>query len=296
VKLLLDTDIGSDIDDAMCLAYLLSQPRCELLGVTTVSGDVEARARLVSALCRAAGRDVPIYPGASEPLLVPQRQPHAPQAAMIGRWAHATEFPRGEAVEFLRRTIRAHPGEVTLLAIGPMTNVALLFAVDPEIPSLLGGLMLMLGWFTDRPPVADLGDWNALCDPHAAALVYRAPVAVHRTVTYDVTQRVSLPSSEFQVRFRTGLLQVVRDFAAGESDGWDEVFFHDPLAAATLFDDRLCLFHQGTAQIDLASDATMGMSRWTPGGGRHEIALEVDPAAFFAHYFSVCDPTAQAMG
>lgn len=61
VKLLLDTDIGSDIDDAVCLAYLLAQPQCELLGITTVSGEPIRRAMIASAICTAAGKDVPIY-------------------------------------------------------------------------------------------------------------------------------------------------------------------------------------------------------------------------------------------
>ena len=83
IKVLLDTDIGSDIDDAVCLAYLLAQPECELLGITTVSGEVEKRAQIASALCRTAGRQVPIFPGTADPLLVPQKQPQAPQAAAL---------------------------------------------------------------------------------------------------------------------------------------------------------------------------------------------------------------------
>ena len=59
-KVILDTDIGSDIDDAICLAYLLSQPECDLLGITTVSGEVRERAKLASALCKTAGREVSI--------------------------------------------------------------------------------------------------------------------------------------------------------------------------------------------------------------------------------------------
>ena len=73
MKVLLDTDIGSDIDDAVCLAYLLAQPDCELLGVTTVTGEGQRRAMLASALCREAGQDVPIYIGAEQPLLIEQR-------------------------------------------------------------------------------------------------------------------------------------------------------------------------------------------------------------------------------
>ena len=77
-KLLLDTDIGSDIDDAVCLAYLLAQKECELLGVTTVTGEAVKRAMMADAMCQVAGREVPILPGLEAPLLIASRQPHAP--------------------------------------------------------------------------------------------------------------------------------------------------------------------------------------------------------------------------
>src|SRR6185369_15494299 len=98
MKVIYDTDIGSDIDDAVALAYLLAQPECELLGITTVTGQAAQRAQLASALCLNAGREIPIFPGREVPLLVPQLQPLAPQAAAVRRWRHAADFPRGEAV------------------------------------------------------------------------------------------------------------------------------------------------------------------------------------------------------
>ena len=63
VKILLDTDIGSDIDDALCLAYLLAQPRCEILGITTCSSEPEKRAEIVDSMCRYMGKEIPIFPG-----------------------------------------------------------------------------------------------------------------------------------------------------------------------------------------------------------------------------------------
>ena len=129
----LDTDIGSDIDDAVCLAYLLRQPRCELLGVTTVSGEPQKRAMLVDVVCRSAGRTgIPIHSGTESPLLGPQKQPVAPQSVVLDKLAHSTDFQPNSAVEFMRETIRSRPGEITLLTIGPLTNAALLFAIDPE--------------------------------------------------------------------------------------------------------------------------------------------------------------------
>ncbi|GAH47668.1 unnamed protein product, partial [marine sediment metagenome] len=93
-KILLDTDIGSDIDDALCLAYLLAQPKCELLGITTVTGQADKRAMLASILCKAAGKDIPILPGSEEPILVPQKQNLTPQAVVLKKWSHKKRFPR----------------------------------------------------------------------------------------------------------------------------------------------------------------------------------------------------------
>lgn len=295
-RILLDTDIDitGDIDDAMCLAYLLAQPACELLGVTTVTWDTRRRAMVASALCRAAGRDVPIFPGARAPLLVPL--PAIPpgdgedrEAQVLGRWPHATDFPEGETVEFMRRTVRRYPGEVVLLAIGPLTNVALLFAADPTVPALLKGLVVMGGVFGGRVAGAGLREWNALVDPHAAAIVYRAGVARHRSVGLDVTHELRLEAAEVRKRLgaaHTGLL-------ADMLDAWFQrapaVTFHDPLAAAVIFDEQVCGFARGTVEVELASERLRGLTHWSPGGAapRHEVALEVAGERFFAHYFAV---------
>ncbi|GAB3975995.1 nucleoside hydrolase [Plantactinospora veratri] len=291
---LLDTDIGNDIDDAVCLAYLLAQPDCDLLGITTVSAEPAARAALASALCRAAGRSVPIYPGAAEPLASPPVQGPPPQAAALARWEHETSFPTGAAVEFLRQTIRAHPGEVTLLAIGPLTNVALLFAVDPEVPALLRSLVLMGGAFTSVPGP----EWNIHCDPYAAARVYATPVPVHRSVGLDVTTRVRMDADAFLERCANPLLRPVADMAASWFAERPEVTFHDPLAAMTLFAPALCTFAPGGVAVDTGGGPAAGNTTFRPAAGGnspaagsapHEVAVEVRPRAALDHYFEVVD-------
>ena len=212
-KVLLDTDIGSDIDDAVCLAYLLANPECDLLGITTVTGQAVVRAQMASALSMVAGREIPIYPGAESPLLVDQRQKLAAQGFALDHWPHQKEFPMGEAVEFMRRTIHDNPGEVTLLTIGPLTNIALLLAADPQIPGLLKRLVLMCGVFTGKTVGVDAREWNAMLDPHATAMVYRSPVAIHRSIGLDVTLQVTLPAAEVRRRFQAPQLQPVLDFA-----------------------------------------------------------------------------------
>jgi len=291
VRVLLDTDIGTDIDDAVCLAYLLLHPDCDLLGITTVTGEAEKRAMLASAICRRAGRDIPIYPGAEHPLVIEQHQPRAQQAEALGSWDHQTRFPRGEAVAFMRETIRKHPGEVTLLSIAPLTNLGLLFSVDPDIPSLLKGLVMMCGLF--HGPIPNYGplEWNAIGDPHASAIVYRAPVKVHRSVGLDVTSRVSMRAEEFRRGFRSDLFAPIQDFANVWFREWPGTTFHDPLAAAAIFNPDVCGFTRGNVEIELGDQHAMGLTRWTEDpAGRHEVAFDVNPSAFFAHFRSIVQP------
>lgn len=296
IKVLLDTDIGTDIDDAVCLAYLLSNPDCNLMGITTVSGEAVKRAQMADALCRAAGQAVPIYPGAENPLLVPQIQTKAQQAIQLKNWEHETSFPPGRAVPFLAQTIRNNPREIILLSIGPMTNLALLFRMDPEIPSLLKGLVSMCGIFTNRTAGVGPQEWNALLDPHAAAIVYSSCLNFHRSIGLDVTVKVQMKIEEFRDRFQTPLLRVVEDFAQVFFQKAKTVIFHDPLAAATVFDPDICVFQKGLVEVEYTSpnEKVRGMTLWTPDvfltepeKARHEVALTVDSDRFFTHYFSV---------
>ena len=118
VKILLGTDIVSDIYDAVTLAYLLVQVRRDLLGITTVSRLPIERAMVASAICNTAGLNVPIILGAEKPLDGPIRQPKVPQTEVLTRWPHETVFSDVSATEFMAKTIRSNPGEVVLLAVG----------------------------------------------------------------------------------------------------------------------------------------------------------------------------------
>ena len=291
IPVLLDTDIGTDIDDAVALAYLLRQPRCELLGITTVTGEADKRAMLADAVCRAAGRDeVPIHVGAQSPLIVPTKQPHAAQAeALTEQWPHRKFGTAPTAVEFLRETIRARPGEITLLTIGPLTNIALLFALDPEIPGLLKQLVMMGGWFFARPAP----EWNILNDPHAAQMVFAAPVPSLTAVGIDVTGQCTLPADECRRRFTEvgGPLAPVAAMAEVWFRHVDRITFHDPLAAALIFEPSLCRTEPHRVMVELASPHVPGQTLIVGGGDGAPkpplLAAEVDRDAFFAHYFSV---------
>ncbi|BCB73592.1 nucleoside hydrolase [Phytohabitans flavus] len=279
-KILLDTDIGSDIDDAVCLAYLLAQPSCDLLGITTVTGEATKRAMLASALCRVAGADVPIRPGTETTLSgTPSPQALAHQADRVVGWPHETEFVPDDAVDFLARTIREHRGEVTLLTVGPLTNAALLFDRHPDVAALLKALVLMGGRYTTEGKP----EWNIGCDPAAAAQVFAAPVPRVRALGLDVTRQVYMDADAFSARCTAPLLRPVRDFAAVWFAERDGIYFHDPLAAVAIFDDEVCAFTRG--EVTVAAD---GATVWQPRpDGRHEVATAVDPARFFTDYFGV---------
>ncbi|MDQ2732700.1 MAG: nucleoside hydrolase [Armatimonadota bacterium] len=293
VPLLFDTDIGSDIDDAVALAYLLKQPRCELLGITTVTGEPERRASLASAVCRAAGRtDIPIHVGTEAPLLNPQRQPHATQAeALTDEWPHANFGKENTAVRFLQDTIRARPGELTLLTVGPLTNIALLFALDPEIPSLLKQLVMMGGWFFSKTPDGRDREWNILCDPHAAARVFMAPIDHFKAVGIDVTGQCQIPADECRQRFKQagGPLAPVAAMAEVWFRDAAAITFHDPLAAAVVFDESLCQFKPGHVEVELDGFAAGGRTlvSYDSSSQPHQLASGVEPERFFEHYFSV---------
>jgi purine nucleosidase len=289
IPILFDTDIGSDIDDAVALAYLLRHPECELVGVTTVSGEPVERARLADAVCQAAGRaDVPIHAGAGLPFLGPSRQPHAPQKSVLPRWPHRADFPPNTAVPFLQQAIRARPGEITLLAVGPLTNVGVLLAMDPELPSLLKRLVLMGGTFSSRTPFAARTEWNILNDPYAAARVFAAPVPEFAAFGLDVTLTCTLPAADCRQRLRGGPLDVVADMAEVWFHRAEQITFHDPLAAVAVFHPDVCRYERGRAEVELTSPRVPGMTHWSPDEqGPHHVAMEVEADRFFQHYFAV---------
>lgn len=290
MKLLLDTDIGSDIDDAVCLAYLLMQPDCNLLGITTVTGQAHRRAAMASAICRCAGQDIPIIPGSENPLIVEQRQPMAQQSVRLSNWPHDEEFMETPAVSFLAETILAHPGEVTLLTIGPLTNIALLFVIYPDVIPALRRLVVMGGKFFQMSKGSMIVEWNIFLDPHAARIVYGTPIPIHQSIGLDVTHQVRLPAESIKQEFRHPILQPVLDFAEVWFDQNDFLVFHDPLAAVSIFNSKVCQFKSGVVDVNLDPRAgPLGLTTLSKvaGQGPHQVASDVDTHHFFTSFFKV---------
>ncbi len=285
-KVILDTDIGTDIDDSECLAYLLCQERCDLLGITTVSGEAVERAMLASVIMREAGKKVPLHPGADKPLCSKNYQPHAGQKEKLAFWEHDTDFEPYSAIEFLKETIEANPNEVVLLAIGPLTNIALLCASYPETVKKLKELVIMGGEFFQPDKYAE---WNIRCDPYAAKIVLESGIKM-RLIGLDVTRKVTMKTAEFAEKFTSKVLKPVKDFSEVWFRNSEISTFHDPLAATVIFED-MCTFKQGTVTVDLTGigekEGLKGRTYFEEGDGCHFVADTVQPEKFFEHYFEL---------
>lgn len=307
-KVLLDFDIGTEIDDAIALAYLLANPECELVGITTSCGESIKRAEMASVLCRAAGKKVPIHAGCERPLLIPQMETTAPQAAILPHYEHDTGFAPNTAIPFMQKVIRENPGEVTLLAVAPMTNLGLLFAMDPELPELLDGLYLLCGSpthqrhdvVTESLSAMERDDFirvlasqgilenNSIVDPHATSIVYRARCRNFVNIGNNVSSRVVMTPEEAERRFRHPIMQVVMSIAREWFKDEPRVSFHDPLAAVCIFNDDVCSYKRGYMDCVLDSRLLGGMTifREDPAGP-HQVAWDVDGDKFSEHLFEV---------
>lgn len=186
VKVFIDTDIGSDVDDVLALLMALGRSDYQVLGVSTVNGPVRERARLVHAvLNRLRREDVPVGPGVGSTLLR-DKQPRHQAGSVLGKFEALPPLPADSphGVDLLIEQIQAHPG-LTVVAIGPLTNMALAIIKDPSIVDDIGQLIIV-GGATHLPPevakasiyVDYKSEYNLNSDPHAAQVVFGSGVPI----------------------------------------------------------------------------------------------------------------------
>ena len=298
-KILLDTDIGGDIDDAVCLAYLLREPRCELMGITTVCGDPELRAAVADALCRAEGREIPIVAGTDRTLSPVPVYPRPEGAGALARWPHR-DFAKRDAPAFLYERISDHPGQVTLVSVGNMTNIAELFLRHPDAAGLLKGMYVMNGYFGTLPLPSPDHNWNAWADPRASEIALAARVPMLRLFPLEVTRQLTLDAADvanLPLRGGDRLLRAVRDFGSAWLMSQGKLTLHDPLAAASVFDDGLCRFERGRVRVETRDEARFGETRFTPDReGNVELARSVDSARFYGSLFAALGGPSRKQG
>jgi purine nucleosidase len=290
-RVFLDTDIGSDVDDCLALAFLLASPEIELVGVSCVYGDVELRARMIQKLLRLAGRDhIPITLGSRQTLV----GTHAVYwGGYEGDGLLAADDPPlsvvpQHAVDHIIETVMTSPGEIHLLAIGPLTNVALAIRKEPQLVTALGSLVIM-GGAARGPNRWHIGyaEHNIKCDPEAAQVVFGSGVPI-TLVPLDVTLQVRIDQAGVE-RIRaegSAYHQAVADqvlrYPPFIRQGW--TFLHDPLAAAVLIDPGLVRYEPLEVEVETAGRVSTGMtlmrSPRTPDRTPAQVALEVDAARF----------------
>lgn len=259
MKIWVDTDIGSEIDDALALAYLLCNQAVEILGISTVTDKAQIRAMLASALCLAAGRpDIPIYPGCEESLPGKPFGQQVSQADALRSLDHGMRFENCDTVGCLRDAIYANDEEVILLAIGPLSNIAHLFVGNPQVPKRLRRLVTMCGNFSDS---ATTPEWNARLDPESANIVFRTPIAGgHYLIGLEATHSLQIATESLEGRYLPPVLQAVLKLHEAKYDMKRPLTMYDAAAAMLAVNPALSITEKGTGSIDL--DHVPGMTSW----------------------------------
>ena len=287
-KVIFDTDIGDDIDDAFALASLAAEPEAELLGVTTVYRNTAQRAQLVQKLLLAAGRtDVPVFAGECIPIKEKIR-PFAwedgtsPERENVCQWSEDyRSFPvHTGAAEFLAASAKRWGKELVIFAVGPLTNLARAIERFPEEMKSVGAIYTMGGSFLHREP-----EWNILCDPEAAQIVYSNGIPLY-AVGLDVTLRCTLEDGllervAFSERETNRLLSLWFD-RWSKHFGFEKSVMHDPLAVASAF-RPLCRFETMYVRADLEQERGAFFVQCSPQAGYFpaNIAVDVDKKAFY---------------
>jgi len=279
IPIILDTDIGTDIDDAFALALIIKSPEFELLGVTTVSGDTAARARLAAKFLWEAGgkwRQVPVVAGV----------PGKAQPIEQTRWADGFVSPqilRESAVDFLRGKLHRYPGEVTVIAIGELTNVAALIKADPLAAKKIKRLAIMGGSIARgyEPGSKPDPEWNVKSNPSAAQAVFTsgipitlAPLDVTAMLKLNAAARSRIYSSNTTLGNSLGALYKLWNH--------ETPILFDPMAVALVLDPSLCQTKELAIEVDRQGFTRVVESK--PANAT--VGLSTDPAKFFDFYMA----------
>src|SRR5580700_6151175 len=270
-RIIIDTDPG--IDDAMAILLALRSPELKVEAITPVSGNVPLELTLPNALrlVEIAGRtDIPVAAGAGVPLvrrLVTATHAHGENG--LG----GVEFPppsikpvKETATEMIRRIVRGSPGEISIVAIGPLTNIATVLRADPELPALIPAIVLMGGSLSGGN-VTPAAEFNFYVDPEAALIVFHSGIPI-TMVGLDVTRKVQLreehvaaleagknPSSQAAGRIMRSTMELYRKtgFPGGPT-------MHDPLALASMIDSAVVTLQDYFVDIETTGQLTAGES------------------------------------
>jgi purine nucleosidase len=250
-SVLIDTDIGDDIDDALALALALQSPELAVKGVTTVFGDTQRRGQLAIYLLTIFGRDdIPVAAGRGNPIQYRHRPSGVPQAAIIDQRLPLPALSSLSGPELIVETALAAHGKLTLLCLGPLTNVATALSLEPHLFMAIDRIVVMGG--SSQYPFPE---WNVRSDARAAQIVLGAGIPV-TLLGWNVTTRCQLQTSDIdRLRCqRTPQTQVLSTLLAiwqRHRPRWHPAlpYLHDPLTVVTLCAPELLEFREITARV-----------------------------------------------
>jgi inosine-uridine nucleoside N-ribohydrolase len=259
-SIILDTDIGSDVDDAMALAQIMGSPDLDLLEVHTVYGDTRLRAQLARRYAALAGRDLVVVPGAAETLSGREVWWAGHEGTLHDDLASETVSAESAPQRLVAR-LRERPGELDVAAIGPLTNVAEALQLEPEVARWIRHLWVMGGSFGD-----ERSEHNFKSDDVAAQVVLSAGIPT--TITgLEITQQVTIEASRLERIRAAGRLGAalgadIEQWWAYWNETWNVP--HDPVAVLALSRPELFRFSEvGRVAIAVGGDSA-GRSTFTP--------------------------------
>jgi purine nucleosidase len=291
-RIILDCDPG--IDDALAITFAVASPEIELIGLTTVAGNVGLDRTTANALAVASfagAAHVPVTPGCATPLLRPALHAghvHGDSGLGGAVLPPSRQAPQdGHAIDFIIDTIRAAPGEITLVATGPLTNIALALRREPRLASWVRDFVIM-GGSASRGNVTPAAEYNIWADPEAAAIVFGAGWTV-RVIGLDVTL-LARATAGIQERMRAlGALgaQLLLPAIAEYRDSQDttgEPPVHDVCAIVSIADPEAFDYTPSLVQVETNGTLTSGMTvtEFLPDGAHNAfVATAVDVDRFW---------------
>jgi len=278
-KIIIDTDIGDDIDDAFALALALRSPELQIVGITTTFGDTATRAKLLDRFLGEVGRqDIPVAVGAPTEPKTPLTQ---------RRYAEGGHFAKSQhpaAVDFLLEQIRRQPEEITLIAIGPLMNVGAAIDKDPTTFRKLKRVVMMGGSIKKgygdlgyNPPNGPDAEWNIVNDILSAQKLFASGVPLF-LMPLDATQ---LKLDEVKRAFLFSQGTALTDALTLLYHQWQQETptLYDPMTVAFAVNPALCPVEPLRIRVD-----EKGFTRSESGSPNAQVCLESDPEAFFRFY------------
>jgi len=277
IPIILDTDIGDAIDDALALAFALNSPELDVRAVTTVIDDVESKTRLAWKMLGIYNRrDIALATGAPEPLLDPAMSTSSKEFDVLTRNDVVPDAARRHAAALIIDTALQSRGKITIVAIGPLTNIALALKTDPRIRNNIERIVIMGGAY-----LSGEAEYNIKRDRAAAEIVFQSGVPI-TAVGLDVTSQCKLREKDID-RLRlandpTGNFLVWLIELAEEQTHDATPTLYDPLAIAAIFRPDLLEMQAGTVDVSLSGT---GQTRFTPAAGsKTQVAVKVNAPAF----------------